>query len=90
MIRIKAKLYQWFGIRLFYKEQLDYLESKEFWKAFMKIMLNPKNDMSPINVQGLLIGLWQVKHGFARPRGIIDRIRFRLRINKLKRLRNKK
>lgn len=41
-----------------------YVQSKEFWKAFRKIVLAKSNDMSMSEVQGLLIGSWQCDHGF--------------------------
>jgi hypothetical protein len=66
-IKLKAKLYQVFGIYLASKEELEYIKSKEFWKSFRKILGSKKNDMSPQDIQGLLIGCWQAKHGFYRP-----------------------
>jgi hypothetical protein len=61
ILKIKAKLYQWTGIYLADSEELDYIKSKEFWRAFKKIKrLNDRDK------QGLLIGLWQYKHGFYR------------------------
>lgn len=66
VLKLKAKIYQWTGIYLAHLEENEYLQSKEFWKSFIKIIKNKKNDMSPSLVQGLLIGLWQSKHGFYR------------------------
>lgn len=65
-IKIKAFIYKKTGIYLAQKEELDYLKSKEFWKSFMKIASHKKNDLAPRDIQGILIGLWQVKHGFYR------------------------
>lgn len=67
MLKLKVKLYQWFGIYFASKEELEYIKSKEYWKSFRKMLRSKKNDMSPENVQGLLIGCWQAKHGFYRP-----------------------
>lgn len=66
VIKIKAWLYQKTGLYLAYKEELEYTTSKEFWKQFVKIYSNKNNDMSPRDVQGLLIGTWQCEHGFYR------------------------
>lgn len=49
------------------KEELNYVTSQKFWKSFMKIAKDHKNDMSCNDIQFLLIGLWQIKHGFGRP-----------------------
>lgn len=62
----KAFIYQKTGFYLAGKEELEYLKSKEFWKRFNKILLNKKNDLEPRAIQSILIGLWQVKHGFYR------------------------
>ena len=66
MSRIKVKIYHYTGIYLFHKEELEYLTSKEFWKQFPKELTHMK-DMSPRDVQGLMIGLWQCKLDLARP-----------------------
>jgi hypothetical protein len=42
------------------------MESMEFWKKFTKIARKKNNDMSPRNIQGLLIGSWQADHGLSR------------------------
>lgn len=69
VLKIKAFIYQKTGIYLAHKEELEYITSKEFWKGFTKILKNSKkNDLSPQNMQGILIGLWQCKHGFYRSR----------------------
>jgi hypothetical protein len=66
ILKIKAFIYQRTGIYLANKEELEYVTSKEFWKHFKKIVLHKKNDLNMETVQGLLIGLWQSKHGFYR------------------------
>lgn len=66
ILKLKAFIYQKTGIYLAHKEELEYITSKEFWKSFIKIVGHKKNDMSPRNAQGLLIGLWQAKNGFVR------------------------
>lgn len=67
ILKLKAFIYQRTGLYLANKEELDYIISKEFWKAFTRIITKKKNDMRPEDVQGLLIGMWQVKHGLYRP-----------------------
>lgn len=69
ILKIKAKIYQWFGIYLANKEELEYIKSDEFWKEFKRIYKHKDNDMSFSDIQGLLIGMWQCnsKHLFARP-----------------------
>lgn len=64
--RLKVKIYHYTGIYLFHKEELDYLTSEEFWKRFPE-ELERMEDMSPRDVQGLMIGLWQCKLDLARP-----------------------
>lgn len=66
LILLKAKIYQYTGIYLAAKEELDYVTSRKFWKEFNKQINRPDNDMSHIDIQGLLIGSWQTRHGFYR------------------------
>ena len=67
ILKLKGKFYQYTGIYLANKEENEYIQSKECWKSLMKMLSNKKNDMSPRDCQGLLIGMWQCKHGFHRP-----------------------
>ena len=62
----KAHVYRYFGIYLATTDENVYLQSKEFWSAFLEHINHPENDMSPINIQGLLIGLWQAERGYCR------------------------
>lgn len=62
-LQLKAFVYRYTGIYLANQEQLEYMESKEFWKSFMVIASDPTNDMSPRAIQGLLIGVWQANAG---------------------------
>lgn len=71
-LKFKSFVYRYFGIYLAYKQELDYIDSKDYWKSFMKIAKNPKNDMSPRDIHGLLIGSWQCNHNFARQFTLID------------------
>lgn len=66
LLKIKAFIYQKTGIYLADKQELEYITSKAFWKEFIKICTHKDNDMAPRDVQGLLIGMWQCKHGFYR------------------------
>lgn len=66
VLKIKVWIYQFIGLYLAEKEELEYVTSKKFWKSFIKIYTAKGNDMSPETVQALLIGLWQLKHGFTR------------------------
>jgi len=64
---MKAKIYQYTGIYLANKEELEYIQSKEFWKSFTKMATHKDNDMSPRDIQSLLIGMWQADRGYTRP-----------------------
>lgn len=67
-LKSKALVYKYTGVFLAHKEENEYLQSKEFWKSLIKLMNGKDKDFAnPRNAQGLLIGLWQAKHGFARP-----------------------
>src|SRR5580698_7258270 len=74
MLKLKAIIYKYTGLFLAYKEEHEYVQSKEFWKSFIKV--STSNDMDLRNTQGLLIGMWQAKHGFGRP---ISFLRFKKR-----------
>jgi len=65
ILKLKSFIYRQTGIYLAHREELAYINSEEFWKSFAKII--SKEGMRPRDVQGLLIGLWQVDHGFHRP-----------------------
>lgn len=67
LLKLKILIYQRTGIYLAHKEELKYIISKEFWKAFIRIITKKSNDMQPRDIQGLLIGLWQVEQGLYRP-----------------------
>ena len=67
ILKFKAFIYQRTGIYLAHKEENEYITSKEFWKQFKRIITKKSNDMMARDIQGLLIGLWQVKHGLCRP-----------------------
>jgi hypothetical protein len=64
-LKLKALFYRYTGFYLAHREELDYITSKEFWKEFKKLYSHKDNDMSPRDLQGLLIGMWQCKYGFA-------------------------
>lgn len=67
ILKIKAKIYQYTGIYLAESEELDYLNSREFWKEFDRMQKhNKENDISNRTLQGILIGTWQSKNGFTR------------------------
>ena len=66
LLGIKALVYQKTGIYLAYKEELEYVTSKEFWKSYVKLSKKRSLDLTGRNLQGLLIGLWQAKNGFYR------------------------
>lgn len=68
VLKLKALIYKYSGLYLAHKEESEYLQSKEFWKSMLKLMNGKDKDLAiPRNAQGLLIGLWQCKHGFHRP-----------------------
>lgn len=66
LLKLKAWIYRRTGIYLAHKEELEYITSKVFWKSFRRIIGHKKNDLGAETVQGLLIGMWQTKHGFYR------------------------
>lgn len=68
ILKLKAIIYRHTGIYLAHKEQLDYMESREFWIAFYEMLdtVAKEDDLTLRDVQGLLIGMWQAKHGFYR------------------------
>jgi len=66
IIVIKAFIYRRTGIYLAHKEELEYLTSTAFWKAFQKIVSDPNRDMGLRDVQSVLIGSWQLDNGFYR------------------------
>lgn len=71
LLKFKALVYWYTGIYLARKEENEYLQSKEFWKSLAKLLNGKDKDFqNPRNAQGLLLGLWQAKHGFARPRSL--------------------
>ena len=55
LLKLKAKIYQYTGIYLAQKEEDEYLRSEE------AVSLLENNEYP-----GLVIGLWQAKHGFTR------------------------
>lgn len=66
-LKVKSLIYRYTGFYLANKEESDYLKSKECWSEISRIVSSEENDMSPRSIQGLLVGMWQCKHGFARP-----------------------
>jgi hypothetical protein len=71
MLKLKARIFWYFGIFLADREENDYLQSKEFWESFFKIYSDPDNDMDVQDIQGLLLGLWEANYGFARPMSVL-------------------
>jgi hypothetical protein len=68
ILKLKSLFYKYTGIFLAHKEENEYIDSPEYWKQFAKYLNNSKlEDMSPRNVHGLMVGIWQCEHGFARP-----------------------
>lgn len=66
-LKLKILIYRYFGLYLATREELDYITSRDFWKEWAKMDEHTDNDMTPRDIQGLLIGMWQAKYGFARP-----------------------
>lgn len=66
ILKIKAFIYRLTGIYLAYREESEHLCSVEFEEGLDRIMNHPENNMSAYNATGLLIGMWQAKHGFTR------------------------
>jgi hypothetical protein len=60
ILLIKAKIYQYTGIYLAYKEQCDFMESEEFVAQLMSL----DGQMTIYDAIGLLVGNWQALHGF--------------------------
>ena len=66
MIKLKAWFYRKTGIYLAHKEELEYITSKEFWNEYRSMARIKSNGLLGRDLQGLLIGCWQAKHGFYR------------------------
>lgn len=64
-LRIKSIVYRYTGIYLAYREEVEYLNSRAFRKEFDR-SLKHFDDTHPLDVQGILIGMWQSKHHFYR------------------------
>lgn len=71
---LKGVFYRYTGVYLAQKEELEYLTSREFWDEFMRIASHPENDLYPRDIQGILIGTWQIRsgYGFARPMSMLE------------------
>lgn len=67
VLKIKSVLYRYTGIYLAYKEELEYIESKKYWKDLSRIYEKNRKEMYLRNTHGLIMGMWQCKHDFARP-----------------------
>lgn len=66
ILRIKSFVYRHTGFFLAHKELLDYIKSHAYWQAHNRILRNPKNNLDSRIIQSILIGMWQVDHGFYR------------------------
>jgi len=66
LLKLKARFYKLTGIYLAHEEENDYLCSPEFWEEHQRFLDSNANDWLPRDVQGVLIGSWQARHGFAR------------------------
>jgi hypothetical protein len=64
--KIKSKIYQYFGINLFLEQEYEYICSPKYWKAHTKLKKRHK-DMGDEEIQGLLIGMWELKYQLYRP-----------------------
>lgn len=65
ILSLKGILYRYTGIFTAEEEELDYLTSDEFWEEFIDIQKEfPKEH--PANIQAIVLGGWQLKHGFYR------------------------
>lgn len=85
LLKIKSFIYRHTGIFLAHGEELEYLQSDEYWYHMKKMSKSKDDEMTPRNIQGLLIGLWQCKHGFYRPMNRRERKEFKeKRIKRLK------
>ena len=81
LLKIKSIIYRYTNVYLAYREENEYLTSKDFWVRHIEIMNDKDNDLDPMDAQGLLIGIWQANHNFATPctsysfkRGFIPKI----------------
>jgi hypothetical protein len=71
VLKLKSLIYKYTGVFLAHKEENEFLDSEEYWKAFLRMATHKENDMSPRNIHGLQIGMWQAARGFARPASFI-------------------
>lgn len=65
LIRIKAKIYQWFGIYLAHREELAYLKSAEL-KLELDRSTEDQLGLSVYESILLLLAIWRAKHRFVR------------------------
>jgi len=65
ILKIKSMIYRYTGLFLAHKEQMKYVQSKEFMDEFLKIVVSDDGDMGPRSIMGLLIGSWQARNGFS-------------------------
>lgn len=67
-LRFKAKFYQYTGIYLAAKEEQAYLELPTTkLKIFKMHGSDESEELSLDNAKSIIIGSWQVNHGFCRP-----------------------
>ena len=70
-LKIKAKIYQYTGVFLAEKEFNEYLQSDQYLEDFYRLELHYNNDdLDPLSfkdLQGILIGTWELDNGFFRP-----------------------
>lgn len=64
MLKTKAFIYRNTGIYLAHKEENEYVDSMAYWREFSRLLADPENFMTPRTIHGVLIGLWQARHGF--------------------------
>lgn len=63
---MKSFIYRYFGIYLARQDELDYLISDDFWNEFNRIKSSPQNDMSDLEIQRIVLGMWQCNAGYSR------------------------
>ena len=69
LLRLKSFVYRLTGIFLASKEQLEYIESDQYWESFNSLLRQEgtQHEYYPQFIHGILVGTWQADHGFTRP-----------------------
>lgn len=71
-MKIKAWIYQKTGLYFAHKEELAYIHSEDYWAKFADIGAELSDELTLRDIHGVVVGLWQAKHGFYRTLNLRD------------------